>query len=405
VAIQPDGKIIATGSADAAGSGGTTPRVAVVRLNANGSLDSSFGAGGIDVLDLGTYSDALGVALQPTGKIVIVGSAAPGVQGQSALVAQLTAAGALDTSFASGAGYYVHQYAHGASNSAFNAVAIRGDGRIVAAGSAASDNSGADTLLVRFASSGALDGTFGSGGVFYTPSAVNWSFGATQAVPGADGAVLAPSGDIIVAGTYANSATTYATLWAVTAAGLLDGRFGHSGAAVLTNSDNYSTEYAAIALSPTSGDFVAGGDTLPFGGAYTGIAGRYIGFGTPPPPPLKLSVRGIRGSYKTWTVARHGLTLSIGATAPCTIEVSLTISAATARKLHLKAGGRNPVRIANAQATLKGPETKSITLKLSKPDGKALEKQKRVSLKLVISAIATGTNKTQTTSRGVTFRR
>jgi uncharacterized delta-60 repeat protein len=58
VAVQPDGRIVATGSADAAGSGGTTPRVAVVRLNPNGSLDGSFGSGGVEVLDLGAYSYA-----------------------------------------------------------------------------------------------------------------------------------------------------------------------------------------------------------------------------------------------------------------------------------------------------------------------------------------------------------
>ncbi len=110
VALQPDGKIIATGSADANGSGGLTPRVAVVRLNANGSLDSGFGAGGIDVLDLGAYSYALAVAEQKDGKIVIGGSQAPGLQVPNALIARLTAGGALDPSFGSG-GAYAHQYA------------------------------------------------------------------------------------------------------------------------------------------------------------------------------------------------------------------------------------------------------------------------------------------------------
>ena len=173
---------------------------------------------------------------------------------------------------------------------------------------------------------------------------------------------------------------------------------------MLTNSNHHNTEYAAVAMSPANGDFVAAGDTSAFGGTYTGIAGRYIGFGAPP-GPLKLSIGGLHAWYRTSTVAGHGLRLSVGATAPCTVEVSLTISAATARKLHLKPRGRSPVRIANAQATLKGPQTRSITLKLSKLEAKTLEKQKRVSLELVISAIATGTNKTQTTNRGVTFQR
>ena len=95
VAIQPDGKIVATGAADAAGSGGTFPRVAVARLRANGSLDRSFGSGGTDVLDLGAYSYAYAVALQH-GKIVIAGSQRPGLQVTNALIARLTPSGARD---------------------------------------------------------------------------------------------------------------------------------------------------------------------------------------------------------------------------------------------------------------------------------------------------------------------
>ena len=134
VAIQPDGKIIAAGNAEAAGSGGTTPRVAVARLNADGSLDTSFGADGTDVLDLGAYSYALAVGLQPDRKIVIVGSAAPGVQGRKRARRSADGLGRARPELRLRRRLLPAPVCHSASNSAFNAVAIQGDGRIVAAG-------------------------------------------------------------------------------------------------------------------------------------------------------------------------------------------------------------------------------------------------------------------------------
>jgi uncharacterized delta-60 repeat protein len=410
VALQADGKIVATGSASAAGRGGTAPRVAVVRLNPNGRLDTGFGVGGIDVLDLGPYSDALAVALQTDGKVVIAGSGSSGVQGQSALIARLTTSGALDPGFA-GTGAYTHQYAQSASGSGFNAVAVLTNGKIVAAGSAANGNSAADTLVVRFSPSGAPDSSFGSRGVVYTSSAVNWSFGATPATPGAYGILTAPNGDVVLAGSYANGVTTYATLWALIPNGQLDAGFGISGTSVLTNSDGNNTEYAAIALSPTTGNFVAAGDATPFGGSYTGIAARYFGLGAPPPPPppppppLKLSMTGSGGSHKTSAVVRDGLKLTFGCSEACTVRASLVMSKATARRLKLAVDGKGPLDLAGGHLTLRGPGRASIRLKLSKRFIRTLKHQKRVSLTLVVSATATATRKVRTLDWGVTFRR
>ena len=163
VAIQPDGGIVAAGTSDRSGAGGVVPRTAVVRVKRNGSLDGSFGQRGIAAIDLGTYSYALSLALQRNGKIVLAGSTAPGVQVPLAMVARLTGSGALDRSFAR-RGEFTHQYARSASDSSFNAVAVQRDGKIVATGSAADGNNGADAIVARFAGSGGQDRCFGSGG-------------------------------------------------------------------------------------------------------------------------------------------------------------------------------------------------------------------------------------------------
>ena len=371
--------------------------MAVARLNPNGGLDPAFGPGGSEVLDLGPSSYALAVTLQTDGKIVLAGSQQPGAQATSALIARLTPSGALDPAFA-GTGRYVQQYARAATSSVFNAVTVQGDGKIIAAGAALHGNSGSDALVVRFTSSGAPDATFGSGGVVYTPAAVYWAKN-QPIVPGANGLVIAPNRDIVLAGLFGNSIMTYATLWALTPSGSLDASFGHDGAAVLTNSDENNTNYTAIAVSPINGDFVVAGDAVPFGGLYTGIAGRYTDF------PLKVSLTGVKRSYKTSLVATQGLKLTVGCSQACTIKASLTVRAASARHLPLKVSGRGPISIAALVSTLSGPGTKSITLKLARSVGHALEQQNAVSLTLIVSVTATAIRDTQTIKKQITFRR
>jgi uncharacterized delta-60 repeat protein len=76
VAVQPDGKVIAVGQAVATAAQPTSDiRFAVVRLNSDGSLDSTFGAGGkvLVLFDQGA-SSASAVAVQSDGKIVGVGT-------------------------------------------------------------------------------------------------------------------------------------------------------------------------------------------------------------------------------------------------------------------------------------------------------------------------------------------
>jgi uncharacterized delta-60 repeat protein len=73
VALQPDEKIIAAGFAS---NPNGDSDFGLTRYNANGSPDSSFGASGWITADfLGGFDEARAVALQPDGKIVAAGSA------------------------------------------------------------------------------------------------------------------------------------------------------------------------------------------------------------------------------------------------------------------------------------------------------------------------------------------
>ena len=96
VTLQPDGKVVLAGVA------GISPfQVVIARLNSNGSLDSSFGTGGITRSNLGGDAQAFDVVLQTDLKPLVSGRLTiAGVE--HFLVARYTTAGVLDSSFGSG---------------------------------------------------------------------------------------------------------------------------------------------------------------------------------------------------------------------------------------------------------------------------------------------------------------
>lgn len=98
MAIQPDGKIIAAGSAGVIGD----LRLGVARYNPNGSLDASFGQDGKQTVTFPGYgrADGYGVAIQPDGKIVVGGAANSG--SYNFALTRFQANGNLDPSFGAG---------------------------------------------------------------------------------------------------------------------------------------------------------------------------------------------------------------------------------------------------------------------------------------------------------------
>ncbi|OLE77481.1 hypothetical protein AUG19_00235 [archaeon 13_1_20CM_2_54_9] len=154
VALQADNKIVVAGGAYLGSSSG----FALARYDSHGGLDSSFGLGanGTLISPIGTSAYGQGVAVQTDGKIVAAGSASTG---GFALV-RYDAAGKLDTSFGQMGKVTTNI---GASSSTLEGVVVQPDGKIVAAGTAVF--SGQNQLAVaRFNSDGSLDNTFGLGG-------------------------------------------------------------------------------------------------------------------------------------------------------------------------------------------------------------------------------------------------
>ncbi|WP_249011640.1 delta-60 repeat domain-containing protein [Conexibacter sp. DBS9H8] len=277
VALEPDGNIVVGGSSDLT----AVPYATVAELTANGSPDMAFGTDGVSVLQLGQYANIQALTLQSNGEIVFGGSAAPNGQSTLGVVGRLTAIGTLDTSF-NGSGASVSQYALGSGQySSVNGVAVSSNGTIYAAGNATNDGEVADTFAASFTPSGARNGAFGSGGVVHTPSANNW-LETNTGVPGGMGLILGPNGDLLVPGVYDNStATTYGTVWAFTPAGALDQSFGNHGVALLSLPGGTNSAYAGAALDPGAGALIAAGTATSSTNTTTSLISVIPGVGSP----------------------------------------------------------------------------------------------------------------------------
>ncbi len=152
-----------------AGTGGVF--AALVRLLGDGSLDASFGGTGKVSLALTLPTSAGAVALDGTGRIVVAGQViVPGSPTPEMAVFRLLDSGALDNSFGAGG---VASFGFGGTASNYgNAVRVDGAGRILVAGS----TSGTDSsfAFARVLDNGTLDATFGTGGRVTLPgSSVN----------------------------------------------------------------------------------------------------------------------------------------------------------------------------------------------------------------------------------------
>lgn len=158
LSIQPDGKILAMLQGRKAPEDGTQT-AAVVRLNADGSLDTSWGTGGIVRLNPsipGNFFGATsGLYARPDGTVIV--AFASGTSSTTAMeVHRLLGTGAIDTTFGTAGVTTI-------LNLDFNRLDIYPDGRMLAVGNADSVNNN-KLGMIRLLANGNLDPAFGTGG-------------------------------------------------------------------------------------------------------------------------------------------------------------------------------------------------------------------------------------------------
>jgi len=170
VVVQSDGKIVVAGESDY--------NVALVRYNPDGSLNASFGVGGMVTTDLGSSGSSgdygYSVVLQSDGKIVV-----SGMSNYNFAVVRYNPEGSLDTTFA-GDGKATTDFG---SNDMGLSVALQYDGKIVVAGL-----SGGVFAVARYNVDGSLDTSFSGDGKVNTEAGSGY------------GVAVQSDGKVVVAG-------------------------------------------------------------------------------------------------------------------------------------------------------------------------------------------------------------
>lgn len=127
IAVQPDGKIVVGGEC----SSGSTIGSCVVRLLGNGTLDSTFGTGGKVFLSGLRFFGA--VTTTSTSKVLVAGGCGGGFVTITMCISRLNADGTADSAFGT-SGTYTFPALNGGANDVAMAMAVRTDGRIAVAG-------------------------------------------------------------------------------------------------------------------------------------------------------------------------------------------------------------------------------------------------------------------------------
>ncbi len=244
VAIYPDGRIAAAGYGPHLGGGLPNDDFVVVRYNQDGSLDSSFGSGGVVRTAVGNNDDAYDAVLQPDGKLVVAGAIESG--GFKFGLIRYNLDGTLDQSFGTSG---VALTPVGTIEDKAFSLKLRPDGKFIAAGSSFSSSSSRDFAIVGYIANGGPDPSIGFPGRITT--ALRTSLDAANDV------VIQPDGKIIAVGSSRSNNFDDFAICRYNPDGYLDRTFASSGRVVLSLNAQHDAALA-VALQP-DGKILIGG--------------------------------------------------------------------------------------------------------------------------------------------------
>jgi len=191
----------------------------------DGSLDPTFGMGGIVTTSIGSSASGNAMALQPDGKIIMAGSIAGSANNSDFALARYNPDGTFDAAFGA-SGIVTSDMS---ASDGLCAVAVQSDNKIVVAGTVYINGHG-KFIVMRYLSDGSVDNTFGNSGSVITV------VGSVDAGAAATCMVIQPDGKIVVGGAkYAVGQTTYHSFGLVryNTDGTLDTTFGNAGIVIV----------------------------------------------------------------------------------------------------------------------------------------------------------------------------
>lgn len=272
VRIQPaDQKIVAVGTALTPAFAG---KLLVVRLNADGTPDNTFNGSGSLVITAFNESYAYDLFFPADGKIVVVGARADANFQFSMLALRLNADGSLDNTF--GTGGFSEPEISTADDFAY-AVAPLANGKMLLAGTALDDQFRNQPVVVRLNEDGSVDDSFGTNGVagLSVDQTDNkfWNVGIQS-----DGSIIA-SGHLDQGLTGTGQFNQDVLVARFTAEGTLDATFGNSGTVVRPISAEYVESAFAMAIG-TDDAIYLGGYTTQLDFSFDGFVMKLDGGGT-----------------------------------------------------------------------------------------------------------------------------
>jgi len=242
LALQPDGKIIASGTVGSSGIG-------LIRYNTTGSVDTTFCncSTGEVIAHLPNTTGIFGNAmvLQSDGKIVVGGSADNGGNHQYLLL-RYTTDGTLDTSY--GTSGVVRTDINGDYDE-IDAMQLLPDGKILAAGTSSLPNTGLDFALVKYTTTGSVDSSFGVHGSV-TTDVDNIKTDVATSI------ALEPDGRIVLAGRSFGNGFYEQAIVRYTATGKVDSTFGNYG--IVHNQVGTQNSLKAVQIQSNGKIIVAG---------------------------------------------------------------------------------------------------------------------------------------------------
>jgi uncharacterized delta-60 repeat protein len=247
IAILPDGKILASGSANDSIFNNNGFDFALRKFNNDGTIDTAFGQQGAATTHIGaTNNEAKAVAIQTDGKIIQVGVTRDDIYGfDDCVIVRYNQDGSLDSSFNQTG---IIRISLSESYDFATSVIIQEDNKILIAGSAQNTLYNYNLALIRFNIDGTLDSTFGTNGIVLTDLS-GGDFGNSVA--------LQPNGKIILAGsTRIEDNSSFVTVCYNTD-GTLDDTFGLDGI-ISTSFGNGDSEGMAVTVLDFDEIIIAG---------------------------------------------------------------------------------------------------------------------------------------------------
>ncbi|MCP4346072.1 MAG: hypothetical protein GY795_11180 [Desulfobacterales bacterium] len=270
IAVQPDGKIVATGT-----SSGSNQDIAVARYNSDGTPDTGFGSDGATVTPIGTGDDSgQALILRLDGKIIVTGYSDNGSDKDFAAV-QYNTDGTLDTGFGTGGKVTAPI---GSGDDLCYAGAIQPDGKIVLAGYS-HNGSDYDFAAVRYNSDGSPDTGFGTDGKVTARIGTGDDF--------AYAVTIQSDGKIVIAGKSHNGSDYDFATVRFNIDGTPDTEFG-TDSRVITAIENYDGGGFGVAVQQDGNIVVAGRACKPYFSNFA--VARYLSGNALPPEPVKVKI-------------------------------------------------------------------------------------------------------------------